>query len=137
MSKYMSLTEAKVVLKAAEVMLEGAQAAYVAAGDKRAHAQRLVRDAERSVREARVRDAKNKVSRDRSKAKRLAAQYGIEIEIDRIDVGYYHYWVTGPEGVYPNDVGDPWEGDHIGTSWSEVLNRVEVYVEDLKAKQAA
>jgi hypothetical protein len=70
------------------------------------------------------------------KAEKLAAEHGIEIEIDRVEAGLTHYWVTGPESAYPDDAGDPYEGDHIGTDWDDVLDRVETYVADLKRKQA-
>jgi hypothetical protein len=87
------------------------------------------------VAEQKVRDEKNAEARARRKAKLLAAEHGIKIDIDQIEPGYRHIWVTGPEAVYPGDKGDPYEGDHIVHNWEEVLERVEGYVEDIKKRK--
>jgi hypothetical protein len=120
---------------AAEASLAKAKIAADAALAKlRAEELRLAAT-KRWVAEQKVRDEKNAEARARRKAKLLAAEHGIEIEIDQIEPGYRHYWVTGPEAIYPGDEGDPWKGDHIGHGWEEVLDRVEVYVEDIKKRK--
>lgn len=65
----------------------------------------------------------------RAKAKRLATQHGIEIEVDRWD-GYSRIVVWGFDGVLDSGF-DPFEGDHYAEDWSDALERVEAYVEVL------
>jgi signal recognition particle subunit SEC65 len=122
---------------AAEASLAKARIAADAALAK-VRAEELRLDATRKwVTAQRERDRKNEIARARKKAQALAAEYGIKIEIDQIDRETRHMWVTGPEAIYPNDEGDPWEGDHIGFDWPDVLDRVETYVEDIKKRKEA
>lgn len=63
-------------------------------------------------------------------ARRLAAQFGIEIEREN------DYWyVYAPDGL-PEDL-DPYIGDRIGYTWSEVLDRVETYADLMTERQLA
>lgn len=85
------------------------------------------------------RKRRSSVATARRKALALAKAHGIEIEIDRVDRETTHYWVTGPASVYPHDIDDPWDGDHIATEWEGalgVLGRVEAYVADIQKKAA-
>jgi hypothetical protein len=81
------------------------------------------------------RKARNSAATARRRAQSLAAEWGVEIEVDQIDRWSRHIWVTGPKAVYPGEAGDPYEGDHIAIEWDDVLDRVKVYVEDIQAKQ--
>lgn len=65
-------------------------------------------------------------SNDMAKARRLAAKHGVDIEPERYPDGMC-YWVTCPE--LADD--DPFEGDHFATDASEVLAKVERYIEHL------
>jgi hypothetical protein len=134
MTRKPTLAEAKAEFDAADASNATAQEKLERVRTVAQAAYRRLNAARGALKDAREREARNSVARDRRKAQALAAQYGIGIEIDRVASDNTHYWVTGPEAVYPNDEGDPWEGDHIGGDWSEVLHRVQVYVEDLLKK---
>lgn len=65
------------------------------------------------------------------KAKRLAHEYWIYIdEIHESSIGPY------PPDDKISEEDDPFEGDHYRSTWVEVLEMVEKYVEILKAKEA-
>lgn len=122
---------------AAEASLAQARIAADAALAKVRAEELRLHATKKAVAEQRERDARNAVARARKKAKALAAEYGVEIEVDQIDRFTRHIWVTGPRAVYPGDKGDPCEGDHIAFDWPDVLERVEVYVEDIKKRKEA
>lgn len=73
-----------------------------------------------------------KPKRDRShdaarrKAKALAAEHGIEIEVERYD-GHTTLMVWGPR-TRSADFVDPFAGDHSADNWTQALAMVEAYV---------
>lgn len=132
---------------------DAAEAAYGTACQERERAQdaayaaaKRLRLAKKAVTEAVEREARNRIARDRNKAKKLARQYGVTIEWDAYSgvPGDGVFWVLGPKAVYGDGDGceadgqtgpvraDPCEGDHTCIDWSSVLNNVEEYVTDMQ-----
>jgi len=67
--------------------------------------------------------ARSLASSARVKAKKLAAEHGMRIEIEEIEGGR-HYWVFAKRETEKHQ-DYPFEGDHIVYDWEEALNRVE------------
>lgn len=95
-------------------------------------------DHERKVELAEVLPIKAKTRKDarqkaedaaRAKAKRLAREHDIEIEVERWD-GEHTITVWGPLGVEMTN--DPYEGDHRAENWQDALERVETYIKHLE-----
>lgn len=77
---------------------------------------------------------------DRQKAKKLAAHWGIELDIGTPSSDVI--WVYPPTALYDPDKegeqgGDPFYDAHACYDWSEALERVEAYVKDAEAKLGA
>jgi len=88
---------------------------------------REVRELERSRTETAERERRNWVNRNRSKAKRLAAKYGIEIEDESIrDYDGYdlRHWVGQPDWL---EGDDPLTDGHFSHCWSDTVWLVEFY----------
>lgn len=60
----------------------------------------------------------------KQKAEALAHQHGVEIEVDVIERGNRHIWVTCEK---LDGDADPYDGDHIVYDWTEALDRVKGY----------
>jgi hypothetical protein len=90
-----------------------------------------------AARQPKPKTAAQRAASHRSKAQRLAAKWGIEIERESMPGGPIH-WVWGPKAVYRDEHGDPLddpcEGSHSCHGWDEVLETVEIYVRDLQEK---
>lgn len=138
-----TIEQARAALDDAQAALDAALSAQTRAATRAAEARQAFYRARREVEAARVRDEKNAIARDRSKAKKLAHAYAITITRENFQDGPI-YWVLGPEGIYgggdgvPRDDGtpvraDPCEGDHSCTDWSGVLHNVKLYVTDIEA----
>jgi hypothetical protein len=67
----------------------------------------------------------------RYRAQKLARAWGLRIDREHDGCGYL-WWVYGPDGVYDEDgEDDPCCGAHSCTDWSDVMQCVTAYVEDL------
>jgi hypothetical protein len=67
----------------------------------------------------------------RSTAQKTALAWGLRIDRERDGFGLL-YWVYGPEGVYDDEEEcDPCQGSHSCSDWTEVMQCVTAYVEDL------
>lgn len=88
---------------------------------------RELRNTQKEMDEYREQQDKNYVANNRRKAKKIAAQYGIEIEDDSYrEAGEYnllHY--VGPPDWIKGD--DPLEDGHYAYHWEETLWLVEFY----------
>jgi hypothetical protein len=80
----------------------------------------------------------NPASGARYRARKLAAEWGIEIDPDSRTPSDLTFWVYGPAGVYRDEHGDlvedPCEGSHFCAGWLEASETVQTYVDDLKAR---
>lgn len=80
--------------------------------------------------------AKDSDATVRRKAKRLAAEHGVEIEVERTYDGFSNIIVWGPTwapGVDEEDA-DPFYGNHYAEDWADALARVEDYAELIRAR---
>lgn len=76
----------------------------------------------------------------REEAKLLAQLWGVRIETERLSE-LSTYWVWPPADLFIDQYGDPKEdpldGERSCYSWQEVLGKVQVYVEAIKALRPA
>jgi len=69
-----------------------------------------------------------------AKARRLMKQHDMTVDIDRVCADVVHYWVFADDATEAR-ADYPWEGDHICTTWRDVLRRVEDIIEFKKTKR--
>ena len=75
--------------------------------------------------------ASKPVQSDRVVARKLARQYGINIEIDNHDPDDLMAWVDAP---FLSDDEDPLYDNHYGFGWCEIREKVETLVDYLKQR---
>lgn len=63
-----------------------------------------------------------------AKARRLIKQHDMTVDIDRVCADVVHYWVYADDATEARE-DYPWHGDHICTTWRDVLRRVEDIIE--------
>jgi hypothetical protein len=82
---------------------------------------------------AKKKRAASKEGAYRAKIRTLAERHGIDIDPDEYTSTI---WVYPPEGLYANEGDDPYDDEHCAAYWNEVEERVNRYVQDIKARPA-
>ena len=130
----MTYAEAVAAYRAAEEEEERCREVLATAQKAAQAALRAVRAARAARDEALAREAKNRLARARSQAKRTAERLGLTIEREDMGSGPA-YWVHAPEGRYPNEEDDPCCGEHFCVGWEEVLDKVNTYAEAMAKEE--
>lgn len=124
------VTPAEAVL-AAEAALAKARAQVANAASVLALAKRAQRAADDAAQAERERQERNRTTRDRHRARKVAAVWGVEID-RHDDLDSRPWYVSHP--VLLDTEADPHEGDHYGFDWSDVAERVSEIAAVLEAR---